>query len=304
MNNSEYPLVVTVIVHYNTPGECADLVNDLQKITCPNHEIVIVDNQSEPDRFRQLKDSVNHASVRIVQNSANLGYGSGINCGAECAKHLKPAFLHIINCDTRILNNGYVKQIVDEFSKREAAGLIGPGILTDGNRVQNTVMPFVSLWNALRFRHTCKQQSVIEPAPVLYPSEVINGVCFVVRADIFYRIGGFDDDFFMYGEEHDFCYRLKKNGYQSFFWSGQSIYHDNGNVPAKKAFTWRDSLIRCNQVLFLMKHKTKAEAYLLALLFICSLAIKKMSGTKFPDIKFGTVIRSMLHPKEINSKSE
>ncbi len=302
MSQNRSPLVVSIIVHYRTPGKCIELVNELQRIEYSNHKLVIVDNQSDEESYRLLQSSLSENMALLVRNNANNGYGGGINFGVDRVRYLQPDFFHIINCDTHVLNVTYISSLVREFAQNPTIGLIGPGVVTGDDEIQNTIMPFVSVFNALMFRYHSNCLSVIDKSPQLYQADVINGVCFMVRASAFYQAGGFEEDFFMYGEEHDLCFRLKQEGYSSFFWSGKAIYHDNGHVQQKKVFTWRDSLIRCNQVLFLLKHKTKVEAYLLSLLFICSLIIKKASGTKFPDFNLKTVIWGMLYPKAINNK--
>ncbi|MFW5804412.1 MAG: glycosyltransferase family 2 protein, partial [bacterium] len=280
--NNKNSLVVSIIVHYQAPEECINLVKQLQSITWPNHKIVVVDNQSSDASISELQNKINpFSNTTLVQNPRNNGYGGGINYGITQCKHLAPAFFHIINTDIRIINPEYISDIITSFSQVENAALIGPAVLDDNKNIQNTIMPFISFVNIFLFKFKRYKKSLIEKAPRLYPVDVINGVCFVLKSEAFFEIKGFDEEFFMYGEEHDFCYRLKKAGYRSFFWSGKSIIHTHKNKFQKKEFTWRDALIRSNQVLFLKKHKSCIEAFIISFLFAISYVVKKLRGHIF-----------------------
>lgn len=294
------PLVVTIIVHYQSPEECATLVSDLEQLSYPNHQIVVVDNQSATSYYQQLTDLLQPTQAILIQNKANNGYGAGINLGVEHTLQLNPFYYHIINCDTRILNKDYISSIIQYMEKDEQLALIGPGILMEGKIVQNTIMPFISLYNVFAFKRLHKENSKIELIPQLYPADVINGVCFMVSAKAFKDINGFDKDYFMYGEEHDFCYNLHKKGYKCMFWSGQSILHYNGHKPNKKAIHWRDVLVRCNQILYLKKHNKQFSSIVLSILFCLSFCIKRVLGIKFIDFTISQVIYFCFNPMKLN----
>lgn len=273
------PLVVTIIVHYQSPEECATLVGNLEQLSYPNHKIVVVDNQSAPSYYQQLRDLLQPTQATLFQNKANSGYGAGINYGIQQVKHLQADFYQIINADTRVINLNYLSEIIDTFKKNAAAGLIGPCVQTLNGDIQNTIMPFITLRGVISGKHL--NRSFIQTPPIAIEAEVINGVCFVVSADAYHGIGGFDEDFFMYGEEHDLCYRLTKNQYQCLFWTGLSIQHDDYESRQDiKTFTWRDALIRANQILYLKKRQQYFSAFVLSVLFSTTLLLKYLKGVK------------------------
>ncbi len=303
MSNNNSPLVISIIVHYQSPDECLQLIDDLQKITCPNHQIVIVDNQSDPTIFEYLKTNISFTNTELIQNHSNNGYGAGINFGVNHIKHLNPGYYHIINTDTRISNTDYISQLVMALSANKKAGFIGPAVSMPGGEIQNTILPFFSFQNALFFKRKHGKNSFIEDNPQFYPVDVINGVCALIRAEAFDAIKGFDEDFFMYGEEHDFCYRLKKAGYPSFFLSSPSIIHyEKHNKKIGKKVSWRDVLVRSNQILFLKKHNKSISAVGLSLLFSLTFFIKFLSGYSFEPIKLKRSISALFFPKRLNKK--
>lgn len=300
MTGNKSPNIVTIIVHYNAPEECIGIVTQLLTINHPNHRIVVVDNPSNPDAFQKIKTQISDSRVHVIQNHANNGYGAGVNFGAIYAQKLKADYYHVINTDTGIINPNYIESIIENFNNSPSAALIGPGVMTSTGEVQNTIMPFISINNAIKFKLNKKIKSLIETSPRLYPAEVINGVCFIVRAEMFHKIGGFDEDFFMYGEEHDFCYRLKKSNYTCHYLSENAIYHSEAHKTKDRIFTWRHALVRVNQVLFLKKRHRRIEALVLALLFSISITIKRATLFSFPNISYISVIRGFFNPHKFN----
>ncbi|WP_016776036.1 glycosyltransferase family 2 protein [Anaerophaga thermohalophila] len=301
MSNKQ-PRVFTIIVHYQAPEECFQLVKGLQTITYPNHQIVVVDNHSAENNYSLLKEKIsNFENTTVVQNPKNNGYGGGINYGIKQTLHLSPDFFHIINTDTEIVNPRYISDIIQSFSQTPDAALIGPAVYSDNSNIQNTIMPFISLSSIFLFKLQRHQQSFIEEEPQLLSVEVINGVCFIIKADAYFSINGFDEDFFMYGEEHDFCYRLEKAGFKRYFWSGGSIIHVHHNKFKTKEFTWREALIRANQILFLKKHRSNFEAFFTSCLFAVSYFLKRYSGFSFSDISFLKALKGLFNPKILNN---
>lgn len=299
MENNKNSLVITIIIHFRSPEECILLINDLQRITWDNHQILVVDNQSGESDFDLLKNQLKFSNVTLVKNVVNNGYGGGINYGISQIQHLNAEYYHIINTDIRIVNPNYITQIIEIFKNTTNAGLIGPGVETIHGNIQNTIMPFFTFMGVISRNIPIK--SFISANPTIRIAEVINGVCLIVSSKAFNRINGFDEDFFMYGEEHDFCYRLKEKGYDSYFWSGIAITHLEGNErQGEKIFTWRDVLIRANQILFLKKRNKWFSSILLGILFSLSLIKKRVTGTKFIGFSIFRIIHSYFFPLVIN----
>lgn len=302
MKTENLPLVVSIIVHYESPKECATIVEDLEGINYSNHRIVVVDNCSKDSVFFHLTNLLSKTKAILIQNLSNGGYGSGINFGAKYAMYLKPDYFHIINSDTRILNKDYFNEIIIFFKSDKKIAAIGPAVLKADGSVQNTIMPFVSLKSIYFFKQLSKNISKIEINPKIYPVSVINGVCIFIAFGAFSEIKGFDDSFFMYGEEQDLCYRLHKSGYSVYFWSGSSIQHfEFHSRTVSKMLTWRDLLIRANQVLYFQKHINLLGALVLSILFSISFLLKKIKGYTFNSFSFLDTIKFLFLPSKLNS---
>lgn len=263
-------MVVSIVVHYNNVSDCKRCVNSLLNIDIQNHTILIVDNCSEQKNYVELQTYFQQKNVILIRTLANGGFGYGVNRGVEyiSLQAVPSEYIHIINCDARVVNNEYLGLLVNVLEQKRDIAMIGPAVYADdGITVQNTIMPFTSLSSALNFKKNYKSISKITNPIEISDVECINGVCFVIRKSVFEKVNGFCEDYFMYNEEHDLCFKIKKEGFRVVFWSGESIIHYGAEVGGGLILNWRFLFNRKNQVLFISKHRTKLEAFVLASIF-------------------------------------
>ncbi len=295
--------IVTILVHYNNEKECISLLQELNKLPVTNHHVVVVDNQSKPSSFSALKTGLENIKCDIVQNPINGGYGSGMNLGFMISEKHHADYVQILNTDVSISNSNYLNEIIELMERDLQIGLIGPAVCLRDGSIQNTRLPQVSFKNAIFYRKASVQLSHIEASHQLYATDVINGVCMIIRAKAFKDIGGFDSSFFMYGEEHDLCYRLRQNAYKICFWSGKSIVHfEEHNTKLSKTITWRYLLVRANQVFFLQKHQNTISSLTVSLLFSLALLLKSVKRYQFESFSLCKSIYYLFRPQKLNEK--
>lgn len=294
----DQPKVVSVVVHYNSPGDCIHLLNSLKAIICQNHRVVVVDNCSTEDAYNKLEDFVKGCGhellCEIIRNKENVGFGGGVNFGFDYAfKKYKPSYLHVINTDAELINPNYLKELVEVLEKDQSIGIVGPAVLKEDRKtLQNTILPFVSLSTAFNFKKAYANLSVLEEIPTIRDVECVNGVCFVVRAVVFASIGGFDKTYFMYGEEQDLCYEIFKKGFRRVYWSGLSIVHLGAEKTSAYSIDWRYVHVRKNQVKFLSKHNQWPSAFLLASLFSIKTALFYLKSKGNSDQKLKAILKA------------
>ena len=276
-------MVVSIVVHYNNASDCKRCVNSLLNIDIQDHAILIVDNCSEQKSYEELQNYFQQKNITIIRTLVNGGFGYGVNRGVDYLNMQSFSFeyIHIINCDASVVNKNYLALLVNVLKQNKDIAMIGPAVYADdGITVQNTIMPLTSLSSALNFKKNYKSISKITNPIEICDVECINGVCFVIRKDVFGKVSGFCEDYFMYNEEHDLCFKIKKEGYRVVFWSGESIIHYGAEVGGGLILNWRFLFNRKNQVLFISKHRTKLEAFVLASIFALA-SIPKFLNKKY-----------------------
>lgn len=274
--------IYTVIVHYNTPEEVIQLAEELLLIRLHQHRIIIVDNVSEKAALHQLQNRfslVEH--VQILPQQKNGGFGYGVNQAvAFISATEKDAYIHVVNSDARIINRRYLTDLSTYLDKHPAVAMVGPRVLEkDGNTIQNTILPITTVSGVFSFRK--KYSDINHSAIAMEPVSVdcLNGVCFMVRMQVFNRVGGFDEQYFMYNEEQDLCFNIKKAGMKIYFLPVDSIVHEGGNLHGQEQPDWRYLYKRRNIVLFLRKHQGRWASCFMAFVFSVSSIPKFLRST-------------------------
>ena len=199
--------VSAVVVEYHSGDALFGCVESLR--TNGVRDIVVVDNSGTEGPRTDLHD----LNATVVVTGVNLGYGRGINRGASMSP--RHEFLLVTNPDV-VVHEGAVKLLLSEFDANSALGVIGPTIL----RTDGTTYPSVRVFpNVL----LAALHAVLSP---LWPNnefsrryrsprsdghiDWVSGAFFVIRRELFERIGGFDERYFMFGEDMDLCWRAQR----------------------------------------------------------------------------------------------
>ena len=190
-----------VLLNYNSGSLTVNLAEHLAKSPSVN-SVIIVDNKSSNNSLKEL-NKVKNSKIVIIQNKDNLGFAAGINVGIRRALKKQTGQILIVNPDININNSDLSKlylsqaQIISpvlKFKKKDTwlydlGGKVN-WILGRTYHKETSVMPSVSSHN----------NSI----------DFVSGACMKVSKNVFRKIGLFDERYFMYFEDVDFCLRAKR----------------------------------------------------------------------------------------------
>ena len=222
------PGASVVIVNYRTVE--LTLSATVSALTAGADEVIVVDNASGDDVDAAVS-AISDNRARVIVNDANVGFGSAANRGASVATGDVLIFL---NSDAQ-LNASALEALRAELQRWNGSALVGPRLIDPIERVQRSVgllpEPFdlavralglhrVASWvgNVPLFARLVRRTRVAnEYAAAVTASEPMNttmvsGACFAIGRDVFGRIAGFDQRFFMYFEDADLCRRVAAAG--------------------------------------------------------------------------------------------
>jgi len=193
-------------------------------------EIIVIDNASSDDTRRLIQKQNSLAKIQL--NEKNVGYGSACNQGASMASG---RYLFFCNSDIEVLND--ICSLSVQHLENKAIGCLGPRILKGDN---NTEAPFsfkfphppIKLFGAYLRSIFGKSKPKILQINIFNNSTLLDcdwilGAALLMRYDLFERVGGFDETFFLYFEEIDLCKRLKSLGYKIISDRRLAIKHQN-----------------------------------------------------------------------------
>lgn len=249
--------VAIVIVSYNSEdhiGACLESVFAQRKAV--NQQVIVVDNDSRDGTVNLIRE--NFPEVKLIIPGTNLGFAAGVNLGV---KHSDAEFVLLLNPDTVILDSA-VDVVVDFARENPGHGLYGGRTLKpDGSLEPSSCWGMPTLWSMTLFafglttlaprnrwldpeslgnwqRDTVREVGVITGCFLLSPTEVWN------------RLGGLDDRYFMYGEDADLAMRAHHAGYRPVLCPEAKLIHEVGacsDTPVHKTmllYRGKASLVR------------------------------------------------------------
>lgn len=224
--------VSVIIVNYNCDALLGDCIRSVYRQTSGiRFEIIVADNDSTDESIKHVRASF--PEVVVVENGKNLGFGAANNAGAKVAKG---KYLLLLNPDTILINNA-IKILHDAASAHtDGMGCCGGNLVDEQMRPANLGGNFPSLFQLfsdIGFRMLYKgfykrKVSLLLTTDTLPHDLSIDCICgadLMISRERFEQVGGFDEDYFLYFEDTDLCYRLKKAGYRNFIVPEATIQH-------------------------------------------------------------------------------
>jgi GT2 family glycosyltransferase len=249
-----------VIVSHNSEQFVKNCCSSLysQKTSFP-FEVILVDNDSNDRTVQIVREQFPHTTII---SRTNTGFAAGNNAGI---RHATGELVLLLNPDT-ILHDGSMETLVAHFSGHPRIGALGPKIFNADGTVQRTGVSFPALWNAVveiffldiifpSSKIFGRHRKLYVDPDTTHEAEYLQGSCLMLRRDVFEEIGLLDENFFIYFEETDLCYRLKQKGWRVVYDPAASIVHYGGSGVG---FYGKDRLIEFHRsyLIFLTKHYT------------------------------------------------
>ena len=185
-------------------------------------EIILVNNDKDQDVAEFPMD---FSKIKLLDHKKNVGFGAGMNLGANLAEG---EFLLLLNPDTEIISED-IFRVFDEFSKDDNIGIIGGGIADRKNQNQEwSAGKELSIYNLVRNNLGVSRSEAIWNSPEKVECDWVAGTVMFIKKDLFEKLGGFDERFFMYFEDVDLCRRARHLGKKVIFFPELKIFHGSG----------------------------------------------------------------------------
>ena len=221
-------LVDVVVVSYNSSDELRECVAPLA--VREDISVIVVDNNSDDASL----DTVQGLPLTAIQLDENRGFGSGCNVGWHSGSSPYVLFL---NPDARFSADG-IRQLVERLEE-SGAGVAAPRVVDMTGETLPSLRHFpavVSIFGQALFAHHLFRKAswaddVIRD-PEVYEREAVHewasGACLLFRRELLEEVGGFDEGYFLYCEEVDLCYRMRRAGHPLLYVPDVVCAHKGG----------------------------------------------------------------------------
>jgi GT2 family glycosyltransferase len=222
-----------LIVNYKAYDELQVCLASLMPRLRPGDEVMVVDYQSDPRALVGV--SGRYPSVGTIPCRDNQGFAAGVNMAAA---RTRAPYLLLLNPDT-VVHGPIVQVLGDWLTSHPDVGVVAPRVLNPDGSVQATARRFPnattalagrSTWLTRRFPNNWLSRWNLVARDADAPADVdwVSGACLMTRRDLFERLGGLDERFFLYWEDADYCRRAAAAGARRTYLPSVSVTHTGG----------------------------------------------------------------------------
>jgi N-acetylglucosaminyl-diphospho-decaprenol L-rhamnosyltransferase len=229
------------IVHYRQEKKLelflASIFNNLPSFSL---EVIVVNNDGESEGFSRVMAKYSD-KVRVIQSDKNLGYGGAIRVAMNVSEG---EYVAICNCDL-VTQNGAWDELVGYLDKHPQVGMVGPKLMYDNGKVQESYHRFPRLSDKIikrlglsRFFDRRMGKYLMRDAQTDQPFEVdwIEGAVMVMPRRVYDKVGGFDQRYFLFFEDTDLCRSVREKKYQVAYLPSAKLIHGHERLSDGGSF--------------------------------------------------------------------
>lgn len=284
--------VSIIIVSWNVKEYLEKCIASIQPFAQAHAcEVIVVDNCSSDGSVAWLEQ--NAQSCVLIKSEKNIGFGPANNLGIRIAKG---RYIFLLNPDTIVIDTA-IESMLAFLEGNPGAGCVGAKLLNPDRSLQTSSYPFPTVGREFwRLFHLDRIKKISQYPSKTWDSkqpvsvDVLQGAAIMIPRNVLDRAGFFDEGFFMYTEEVDLCYRIKKNGFLNYWLPDAEIIHFGGQSTQQAALPMFLELY-ASKVRFIRKYHHEIGAILYKFVLIAASAVRVL-GSLFASKPGGKAIRS------------
>jgi GT2 family glycosyltransferase len=234
-------MIDIIVISYNSTDHLINCLRSINDTLNGFHADIFVQDNASTDGVERVL--IEFPNIKLTQNSHNIGFAAAVN---QALTQGKNPYVVLLNPDTIVLD-GFFKESLDFMKHHQHTGIMGPKVLEEDGRLQNSARSFPTVLTAFFGRTSFlsrlfpKNPMTLKNLPSLEsdgcsPMEVdwVSGACMVVNRKAIEDVGGMDSRFFLYWEDADWCRRMWKTGWKVIYYPKVSVRHFTGASSKKE----------------------------------------------------------------------
>jgi N-acetylglucosaminyl-diphospho-decaprenol L-rhamnosyltransferase len=278
------PDLAIVIVNYKARDLLRDCLRSVQASRGVSPDVYVVDNASADGAAEMMRQEC--PSVHVLALPENIGYGAANNVGLRAAldQSNPPGYLLLLNPDT-VLPPDALAQSIDFLEQRPEAGAVGPKLVREDGSLDKACRrgfptPAVALYHFLYLDRIFPGSPRFARYNVTYLDsekqaqvDSLVGAFMLIRRQALDQVGLFDESFFMYGEDLDLCFRIRRRGWQIWYYPEVTVLHYKGASSKQNSAKANYEFYRA-MLLFHQKHFAARTFFLINWLIVAAIVVK------------------------------
>lgn len=288
--STELPMLSIIIVNWNTSELLQACIKSIKTHTQGvEYELIIADNGSSDHSVEAIKQSfapdITSGKIKLIANSENKGFAAAVNQGIA---QVRGSYILLLNPDTYLVDNafGRMLEFMDQIQPEQAkqTAIIGPKITYPDGTLQPSCRRFPTLASQLLI--LLKIHNIwpnLKPLRSYFMSDMdysktqevdqVMGACFLIKKSALEQIGLFDEQFFIWFEEVDYCKRAKEKGFNVVYLATAHIVHYKGKSFSQVESPKKQRYINNSLLHYMNKHGSPLAAGIIALMYPISMLL-------------------------------
>jgi hypothetical protein len=264
-------IIYTIILNRNGYQDSKECIQSLLQATYKNFIIVLVDNGSNTNEAELLENEF--PAIKAIRIEKNLGFSGGNNIGIKYSLEQNADYILLLNNDTTVERN-FLEPLLEKMLQDKQVGIVAPQInyYSEPNRVWSAGGKIRKI-RASGFADSDKLEPRLSKKD--RGVDFVSGCCMLIRREVFEKVGTFDENYFLYVEDTDFCYRVIKAGYKICLTPKSKIYH-KVNSSTKKNNSLLPLYYTTRNRLYFAKKNFKRTFYLTFIYMLIVMSIKSI----------------------------
>ena len=267
-NNLDLSLI---FINYYSKESLKNVLFSIKNYYDENLEIIIFNNSPE-EKLEDLKEI--YLNIKIINSEKNLGFTKGCNIAVN---NSNKKYILILNPDILFINE-FISYGIKFLEENKDFGAVGFKILNSDGTIQkeslrnfptplNTLLKFLNLDSLLKIRYSYFDRELDKSKE----ANILSGACMLIRKETFLSINGFDESFFLYGDDIDLCIRLKNKGWKLYYLPIESVIHYKGGSLYKYSFK---RIFYSHRAMFLFSKKYYSKNLILLLIIYSGIILR------------------------------
>ncbi len=267
------PDLAIILVNWNTRELLLDCLAALPAAVGPLHaEVWLVDNGSTDGSVEAVR--AQYPQVQIIANHDNRGFAAANN---QAIRASQSRHVLLLNSDT-VPYPGSLVALVHFLDVHPTVGVVGARLLNGDGSLQPSWAAFPTVWSELLGKNIRMRRPFLSSNGTLaYAVDWVGGACLLIRRSVIEQIGLLDEHYFMYTEEADWCYRVKRAGWEICYYPQAEVIHLGGQSSKKASARMKAELYR-SKLIFFRKHYGLLRTLALGLLLQAGFLSKALLG--------------------------
>ena len=225
------PKVSIIILNWNGLEDTIECLESLKKITYPNYEVIVVDNASQGDDVRNLREKFGDY-IHIIRNDSNYGFAEGNNVGIRYGlNNSNPAYFLLLNNDT-VVAPDFLDELIKVARSDSEIGIVGPKIYYyDFNGRKDVIWSAggkIEWWRRWIYHGIGSNDDDLPQYQNVADVDWISGAAMMIRASIIQELSLLDSHYFLGNEDVEYCLKVRQRGFRIVYVPTARVWHKVG----------------------------------------------------------------------------